>query len=77
MARPSSGKLKDRYDSRLLRSTLLYRLESAAGSVARETSSTGRRRRCYRLTSGGEDFIRKEWAELFRALKRLTKVSHA
>jgi len=60
---------------------LLYRLEKR-GWVrgAWETSSTGRRRRCYRLTSEGKKRlspIRKEWAELFRALKRLTKVSHA
>ncbi len=60
---------------------LLYRLEKR-GWVrgAWETSSTGRRRRCYRLTSEGKKRlspIRKEWAELFRALKRLTRVSHA
>ncbi|HXJ05142.1 MAG TPA: PadR family transcriptional regulator [Candidatus Acidoferrum sp.] len=60
---------------------LLYRLEKR-GWVrgAWETSRTGRRRRCYRLTSEGKKRlspIRKEWAELFRALKRLTKVSHA
>ena len=60
---------------------LLYRLEKR-GWVrgAWETSTTGRRRRCYRLTSEGKKKlspIRKEWAELFRALKRLTKVSHA
>lgn len=60
---------------------LLYRLEKR-GWVrgAWETSRTGRRRRCYRLTSEGKKKlspIRKEWAELFRALKRLTKVSHA
>ena len=45
-----------------------------------ETSQTGRRRRCYRLTAEGKKKlapIRQEWAELFRALKRLTKVSHA
>jgi DNA-binding PadR family transcriptional regulator len=60
---------------------LLYRLEKR-GWVRGvwETSRTGRRRRCYRLTSEGKKKlspIRKEWAELFRALKRLTKVSHA
>ena len=60
---------------------LLYRLEKR-GWVrgAWEISSTGRRRRCYRLTSAGRKKlspIRREWAELFRALRRLTKVSHA
>ena len=60
---------------------LLYRLEKR-GWVrgAWETSGTGRRRRCYRLTTEGKKRlapIRREWAELFRALKRLAKVSHA
>ena len=60
---------------------LLYRLEKR-GWVrgAWEMSGTGRRRRCYRLTSAGRKKlspIRKEWSELFRALRRLTKVSHA
>jgi len=60
---------------------LLYRLEKR-GWVRGvwETSGTGRRRRRYRLTVEGKKKlapIRLEWAELFRALKRLTKVSHA
>lgn len=60
---------------------LLYRLEKR-GWVRGvwETSQNGRRRRCYRLTPAGKKKlapIRKEWAELFRALRRLTKVSHA
>ena len=60
---------------------LLYRLEKR-GWVrgAWETSSSGRRRRCYRLTPAGRKElapIRAEWSELFRALKRLTKASHA
>ena len=60
---------------------LLYRMEKR-GWVrgAWETSGSGRRRRCYRLTSEGKKKlapIRREWAELFRALKRLNKVSHA
>jgi PadR family transcriptional regulator, regulatory protein PadR len=60
---------------------LLYRLEKR-GWVrgAWETSETGRRRRCYRLTAEGKKRlapIRREWAELFDALRRLTKVSHA
>jgi PadR family transcriptional regulator, regulatory protein PadR len=60
---------------------LLYRLEKR-GWVrgAWETSETGRRRRCYRLTAEGKKRlapIRREWAELCDALRRLTKVSHA
>jgi transcriptional regulator len=60
---------------------LLYRLEKR-GWVRGvwETSGTGRRRRCYRLTPAGKKKlapIRAEWSELFRALKRLAKVSHA
>jgi PadR family transcriptional regulator, regulatory protein PadR len=60
---------------------LLYKLEKRGWlRGAWETSDTGRRRRCYRLTSEGKKKlapIRREWAELFRALKQLTKVSHA
>src|ERR1700676_4112314 len=45
-----------------------------------ETSSSGRRRRCYRITPVGKKKLsplRREWAELFGALRRLTKVSNA
>ena len=45
-----------------------------------ETSRSGRRRRCYSLTSAGKKKLspmREEWAELFRALRQLTKVSNA
>lgn len=60
---------------------LLYRMEKR-GWVrgAWETSGTGRRRRCYRLTAEGKKKlapIRREWAELFKALQRLTKVARA
>jgi len=60
---------------------LLYRLEKR-GWVrgAWETSGGGRRRRCYRLTAEGKKKlapIRREWAELFKALRRLTKVARA
>jgi PadR family transcriptional regulator PadR len=60
---------------------LLYRLEKR-GCLrgAWETGGTGRRRRSYRLTPEGKKKlapIRREWAELFRALKQLTKVTHA
>jgi len=60
---------------------MLYRMEQRGwirGSW--ETSGNGRRRRCYRLTPAGKKKLsplRKEWAELFGALRRLTKVSHA
>ena len=45
-----------------------------------ETSSNGRRRRCYRLTPQGKKKLqplRAEWSELFNALRRLRKVSNA
>src|SRR5260370_35310288 len=60
---------------------ILYRMEQPGwirGSW--ETSQQGRRRRCYRLTAAGKTKLsplRKEWSELFSALRRLTKVSHA
>jgi PadR family transcriptional regulator, regulatory protein PadR len=60
---------------------MLYRMEQQRwirGSW--ETSPNGRRRRCYRLTPAGKKKLsplRREWAELFRALRRLTKVAHA
>src|SRR6266566_1934476 len=60
---------------------MLYRMEQQRwirGSW--ETSTNGRRRRCYRLTPAGKKKLsplRREWAELFRALQRLTKVAHA
>jgi PadR family transcriptional regulator PadR len=60
---------------------LLYRMEKR-GWVrgAWETSSSGRRRRCYSLTPQGKKElapIRKEWAELYRALQCLTEAPHA
>jgi transcriptional regulator len=60
---------------------MLYRMEQRRwirGSW--ETGGNGRRRRCYRLTPEGKKKlspIRQEWAELFHALRRLTKVPHA
>ena len=60
---------------------MLYRMEQRGwirGSW--ETSSNGRRRRCYRLTTTGRKKLsplRAEWSELFDALHRLGKVSHA
>ena len=60
---------------------LLYRMEQR-GRIrgAWETSRSGRRRRVYRLTPAGKKKLsplRKEWNELFRALRRLAKVAHA
>jgi PadR family transcriptional regulator PadR len=58
----------------------LYKMEQRAWiRGAWESSPTGRRRRCYRLTAAGKKKLapmRQEWAELFRALRRLTNVSH-
>jgi transcriptional regulator len=60
---------------------MLYRMEQQGwirGSW--ETANNGRRRRCYRLTPTGKrklSPLRKEWAELFGALRRLAKVPHA
>jgi PadR family transcriptional regulator PadR len=60
---------------------LLYRMEKR-GWVRGEwqASGTGRRRRCYRLTSAGKKKLaplRAEWAELFQALRQLEKVADA
>ena len=60
---------------------MLYRLEKEKlihGSW--ETSPTGRRRRCYRMTAAGKRKLlplRKEWSQLFTALKQLAGVSNA
>ena len=60
---------------------MLYRMEQRGWiRGAWETSGNGRRKRCYRLTPAGRKKLsplRREWAELFRALQRLTKVTHA
>jgi len=60
---------------------MLYRMEQRGWiRGAWETSSSGRRRRCYRITRVGKKKLsplRREWAELFSALRRLTKVSNA
>jgi len=45
-----------------------------------EESDTGRRRRCYRLTSAGKKRLqplRREWRNFFRGLNRLTRFSDA
>jgi PadR family transcriptional regulator PadR len=60
---------------------LLYRMEKLGWiRGAWETSKNGRRKRSYRLTAAGKKKLsplRKEWSELFHALGRLTKVTHA
>jgi transcriptional regulator len=60
---------------------MLYRMEQRGWiRGAWEISSSGRRRRCYRITPVGKKKLsplRREWAELFSALRRLTKVSNA
>jgi transcriptional regulator len=60
---------------------MLYRLEKQKWIRGTwETSPTGRRRRCYRLTLAGKQKIsplQKEWSELFTALQRLAGVSNA
>jgi len=57
---------------------MLYRMEQQRWIRGTwETSANGRRRRCYRLTATGKKKLsplRREWAELFRALHQLTKV---
>jgi PadR family transcriptional regulator PadR len=60
---------------------MLYRMEKSGWIRGTwETAGNGRRRRCYRLTPAGKKKLsplRREWAELFRALHQLTKVAHA
>jgi transcriptional regulator len=60
---------------------LLYRMERHGWiRGAWETSHSGRRRRCYRLAPPGKKKLsplREEWAELFRALRQLSRVAHA
>ena len=60
---------------------LLYRMEQRGWIRGNwETSRNGRRRRCYRLTPAGRKKLRplrEEWGELFAALRRLSKVTHA
>ena len=60
---------------------MLYRMEQKRWiRGAWQTSTNGRRQRCYRLTPEGKKKLSpllREWAELFRALQRLGKVAHA
>lgn len=60
---------------------LLYRMEHRGWLNAKwETGGNGKRRRCYQLTAKGKKMLapmRAEWGELFRALRRVAKVTHA
>jgi PadR family transcriptional regulator, regulatory protein PadR len=60
---------------------LLYRMEHRGWLKAEwETGGNGKKRRCYSLTSKGKKMLvpmRAEWTDLFRALRRVAKVSHA
>ncbi|HTZ49140.1 MAG TPA: helix-turn-helix transcriptional regulator [Verrucomicrobiae bacterium] len=60
---------------------LLYRMEQR-GWLRGEwgTGASGKRRRCYRLLPRGRKMLkpmRAEWEDLFRALRRVAKVTHA
>ncbi|HKI11555.1 MAG TPA: helix-turn-helix transcriptional regulator [Candidatus Acidoferrum sp.] len=60
---------------------LLYRMENRGWLRGEwETSDNGRRRRCYNLLPRGRKMLaplRAEWADLFRAMRRIAKVNHA
>lgn len=60
---------------------LLYRMENRGWVRGEwETSDNGRRRRCYTLLPRGRKMLaplRAEWADLFRAMRRVAKVKHA
>ncbi len=60
---------------------MLYRLEKRGWLEGNwETTSAGRRRRCYRLTPAGQKKLapmRAEWRMFFQALNRLAGLSNA
>ncbi|HXR33747.1 MAG TPA: PadR family transcriptional regulator [Verrucomicrobiae bacterium] len=60
---------------------LLYRMEKRGWVRGDwETSDNGRRRRCYKLLPSGRKMLaplRAEWADLFRAMRRVARVNHA
>lgn len=60
---------------------LLYRMEKRGWiKGAWETTTAGRKRRCYRLTAAGQKKLvplRAEWQTFFRALSSLAGVGHA
>ena len=59
---------------------LLYRMEHRGWLRGDwETGDSGKRRRCYRLLPRGRKMLkpmRAEWADLFRAMRRVARVSH-
>src|SRR5262249_52029813 len=60
---------------------VLYAMETRGWLEASwEETPSGRRRRCYRLTTDGRrrlQPLRREWREFFRALNRLARLSDA
>lgn len=60
---------------------LLYRMENRGWLKAEwETGANGKQRRRYQLTVKGRKRLaplRAEWTDLFKALRRVAKVSHA
>jgi DNA-binding PadR family transcriptional regulator len=60
---------------------LLYSMETRGWVQAHwEETSSGRRRRCYRLTTDGRRRLRplrREWRDFFQALNRLARLSDA
>jgi PadR family transcriptional regulator len=60
---------------------LLYTMEKRGWVKGTwEIAASGRKRRCYRLTSSGRKHLaplRQEWAKFFKALHRLARVAHA
>ncbi len=60
---------------------LLYRMENRGWVRGDwETSDNGRRRRCYKLLPRGRKMLaplRAQWADLFRAMRRVARVNHA
>jgi PadR family transcriptional regulator PadR len=60
---------------------VLYSMETRGWVRAHwEEALSGRRRRCYRLTTDGKrrlQPLRREWREFFRALNRLARLSDA
>lgn len=60
---------------------LLYRMENRGWVRGEwESSDAGRRRRCYKLLPRGRKMLaplRAQWADLFRAMRRVARVNHA
>jgi PadR family transcriptional regulator PadR len=60
---------------------LLYRMENRGWLLGEwGKGQNGKRRRCYRLLPRGRKMLkpmRAEWADLFKALRSVAKVTHA